>query len=107
MVRIDVADTERAKDLIRALVTRMGAEPISLDRSTGEVCVDLTEAEDGLSGVLAALDECLDGSAAIVRIGRSPEETRSFRVGERRRGGDEPATETGKRSVSSIRTRSG
>ena len=86
MVRIDVADTDRAKDLIRVLVTRIGAEPVSFDRSTGEVCVDLAETGNGLSGVLDALDECLDGSAvAIVRIGRYPEETRSFRVGERRR----------------------
>lgn len=86
MVRIDFADTDRAKDLIRLLVMRMGAEPVSLDRHTGEVCVDLAEAEDRLSEVLDAIDECLDGSAvAIVRVGQDPRETRSFRVGERGR----------------------
>jgi hypothetical protein len=86
VVRIDVGDVERAKDLIRVLVTRLGAEPVSLDRRSGEVCVDLVDTESGLPEVLDAIDDCLEGSAlAIVRIGRSPEEKRSFQVGERRR----------------------
>jgi hypothetical protein len=86
VVRIDVGDTDPAKDLIRVLVTRIGAEPVSLDRHTGDVCVDCAETDEALSEVLDVIDECLDGSAvAIVRIGRTSDETRSFRVGETRR----------------------
>jgi hypothetical protein len=86
VVRIEVADTDRAKDLIRVLVTRIGAEPVSLDRRAGEVCVDLAPTEEVLSEVLDSIDQCLGGSAvAIVRIGRNREEKRSFRVGERTR----------------------
>lgn len=75
MVRIEVTDTDRAKELIRVLITRIGAEPVSFDPETGEVCVD-GEGDDGLVSTLGAVDAWLtDTDVAVIRVLEGP---RSF-----------------------------
>lgn len=66
MVRIDVADAGRAKDLVRVLVTRVGADPVSLDPHTGAVCV-AQQNDEGLALTLGALDAWLeDADVAVI-----------------------------------------
>ena len=60
MVRIDVADAGRAKDLVRVLVTHVGAEPVSLDPHTGAVWV-AQHNDEGLALTLGALDAWMRG----------------------------------------------
>lgn len=69
MVRIDVTDTERAKELIRVLITHIGAEPVSFDARTGEVCVDDPRGDDGLASMLSAVDAWLtDSDVAVIKV---------------------------------------
>jgi hypothetical protein len=74
VVRIDVADAGRAKELVRVLVTRVGAEPVSLDPHTGAVCVDQRN-DEGLALTLGALDAWMqDADVAVISfsdMGRS------------------------------------
>ena len=75
MVRIDVADAGRAKDLVRVLVTHVGAEPVSLDPHTGAVCV-AQQNDEGLALTLGALDAWLE--AADVAVISFPDKGRTF-----------------------------
>ena len=66
MVRIDVADAGRAKDLVRVLVTHVGAEPVSLDPHTGAVWV-AQHNDEGLALTLGALDAWMeDADVAVI-----------------------------------------
>ncbi len=66
MVRIDVSDAGRAKDLVRVLVTHVGAEPVSLDPHTGAVWVTQTS-EAELAVTLGAVDAWLeDADVAVI-----------------------------------------
>lgn len=66
MVRIDVADAGRAKDLVRVLVTHVGADPVSLDPHTGAVWVEQRN-DEGLALTLGALDAWLeDADVAVI-----------------------------------------
>ncbi len=66
MVRIDVADAGRAKDLVRVLVTHVGAEPVSLDPHTGSVWVEQRN-DEGLALTLGAVDEWIqDADVAVI-----------------------------------------
>ena len=66
MVRIDVADAGRAKDLVRVLVTRVGADPVSLDPQTGAVGVTQTSDAE-LAVTLGAVDAWLqDADVAVI-----------------------------------------
>jgi len=58
VVRIDVADKGRAKELVRVLVTEIGAEPVSLDWRTGTICVTSRD-ETELAETLGAVDTWL------------------------------------------------
>lgn len=70
MVRIDVADAGRAKDLVRVLVTHVGAEPVSLDPHTGAVLVEQQD-DEGLAVTLGALDAWLeDADVAVISFSR-------------------------------------
>ena len=66
MVRIDVADAGRAKELVRVLVTHVGAEPVSLDPHTGSVWVE-QQNDEGLALTLGALDAWIqDADVAVI-----------------------------------------
>ena len=66
MVRIDVADRDRAKELVRVLVTEIGAEPVSLDWRTGTICVSSHD-EAELAETLGAVDAWLrDTDVAVI-----------------------------------------
>jgi hypothetical protein len=66
VVRIDVADAGRAKDLVRVLVTHVGAEPVSLDPHTGVVWVAQHNDEE-LALTLGALDAWMeDADVAVI-----------------------------------------
>ena len=66
MVRIDVADRDRAKELVRVLMTEIGAEPVSLDWRTGTICVRSRD-EAELAGTLEAVDTWLrDTDVAVI-----------------------------------------
>jgi hypothetical protein len=74
VVRIDVADAGRAKELVRVLVTHVGAEPVSLDPRTGAVCVEQRN-DEGLALTLGAVDAWMqDADVAVISfsdMGRS------------------------------------
>lgn len=66
MVRIDVADAGRAKELVRVLVTHVGAAPVSLDPHTGSVWVE-QQNDEGLALTLGALDAWIqDADVAVI-----------------------------------------
>jgi hypothetical protein len=66
VVRIDVADAGRAKELVRVLVTRVGADPVSLDPQTGAVWVTQTS-DTELAVTLGAVDAWLeDADVAVI-----------------------------------------
>jgi hypothetical protein len=74
VVRIDVSDAGRAKELVRVLVTRFGADPVSLDSQTGAVWVRQSEAE--LAVTLGAVDAWLqDAEVAVISFSTN---TRTF-----------------------------
>ena len=66
MVRIDVSDAGRAKELVRVLVTHVGADPVSLDPQTGSVWVT-QQSEAELAVTLGAVDAWLeDADVAVI-----------------------------------------
>ena len=68
MVRIDVADAGRAKELVRVLVTHVGAEPVSLDPRTGAVWVE-QQNDEGLVLTLGALNAWHgDADVAVISL---------------------------------------
>jgi hypothetical protein len=68
VVRIDVADRDRAKELVRVLMTEIGAEPVSLDWRTGTICVSSRD-EDELTETLQAVDAWLrDTDVAVITL---------------------------------------
>jgi hypothetical protein len=66
VIRIDVADTGRAKELVRVLVMEIGAEPVSLDWRTGTICV-ASQSDTELAETLGAVDTWLrDDDVAVI-----------------------------------------
>ena len=68
VVRIEVADAGRAKELVRVLMTQVGAEPVSLDSQTGAICISHQD-EAGLALTLGAVDTWLkDSDVAVITV---------------------------------------
>jgi hypothetical protein len=69
MVRITAPEAAGAKMLVQALIGAVGAERVSLDAQTNEVCVDDRDHNQDLLGVLAVIEDWLDDAGVeAVRV---------------------------------------